>query len=125
MQFHYGPQRGRTLADSRPAWERLLFLDPNHLNALVHLGAIAASTGDHKALERISRRAIDLSRGGDSTVWMLGLRGYGLGDHADREELLTRLRQASDDSVNLTPIFVGSYLGDIPGAAQLDRKSVV
>ena len=119
VQFHFGPQRGRTLADSRPAWERVLFLDPNHLNALVHLGAIAASISDHKALERISRRAIDLSRGGDSTVWMLGLRGYGLGDHADREELLTRLRQASDDSVNLTLIFVGSYLGDIPGAAQL------
>ena len=119
VQFHYGPQRGRALADSRPAWERVLFLDPNHVNALVHLGAIAASTGEHKVLERTSRRAIDLSHGGDAAGSMLALRGYGLGDRTDREELLTRLRQASDYSVKLTLIFVGSFLGDIPGAAQL------
>ncbi len=119
VQFHSGPQRGRTLADSRPAWERVLALDPNHLNGLIHISAIAASIGHKKLLERATRRAIDQARGGDSAVWMLALRAFGLDDHDDREELFSLLRRASDDSVNLTLVFVGAYMGDISSAASL------
>jgi tetratricopeptide (TPR) repeat protein len=119
VQFHYGPQRGRTLDDSRSSWERVLSLDPNHLNGLIHISAIAASKGNRKVLERTSRRAIDQAQGGDSAAWMLALRAFGLGDQADREELFSRLRQANDDSVNLTLVFVGAFLADISGAAKL------
>ncbi|MBI4161377.1 MAG: protein kinase [Acidobacteria bacterium] len=117
--FHYGPQRGRSLADSRPAWERVLDLDPNHLNGLLHLAWIAASVGDRRGVERALRHGDHLILGTDASIWWLALGAFALGDASDREELLVRLGGVTDYSVNLTVIFVSAYAGDIRGAADL------
>ncbi|MFQ5702224.1 MAG: protein kinase [Acidobacteriota bacterium] len=42
LLFHHAPKRGTPLRKSRPIWKRILELAPDHINALVHLGAIAA-----------------------------------------------------------------------------------
>jgi tetratricopeptide (TPR) repeat protein/tRNA A-37 threonylcarbamoyl transferase component Bud32/TolB-like protein len=119
LQFHFGPLRGRPLADSSEAWERVLQLDPGHINAMVHLGAIGASRGDRDAVEAMAQRALDLGQRGDSAVWMLALRAFAVGNEAERDEVIGRLRKADDLSVNLTLIFIGAYLADIASASRL------
>src|SRR5262249_17186765 len=51
VQFHAGPLRGRPVTASAAAWERVVALDPDHVNGLVHLGSIAATRGDVAAFE--------------------------------------------------------------------------
>lgn len=117
--FHHGPMRGRSIVESRKAWERLHYLDPTHINALAHLGAIAASEGNRVEVESMTRRALDLSRGGDSAIWMRALKAFALGDRAGQKALMADLEKTSDYNIKLVLLFVGAYLGDINGAGML------
>jgi len=119
LQFHSGPLRGRSVAESRHAWERLLRLDPRHLSAIVHLVIIAASAGDLDELEVSARRALKLSPEGDSAAWMSALRYFARGGEDDRERAIDELRQASDHSVTWAARFVGANLRNLPGARKI------
>jgi tetratricopeptide (TPR) repeat protein len=116
MLTHHGPQRGRSLAESRGAWERLVELDPKHVSALVHLGAIAASLGEGDELHRLCRRVEALSPGSDSSLWMRALEAFADDDPAGRADVVARARRASDHTVTWVVRFVGAYLGDLDGA---------
>jgi tetratricopeptide (TPR) repeat protein len=124
IQFHAGPLRGRPIADSLPAWERVVALDPGHVNGLVHLAAIVASAGDRKGFERLSQRVLDLSPSGDAATWIRAVRAFALGDAAVQEVVESELRRASDQAVNWAIRAVAAYLGDLEGALRLTTAAI-
>jgi tetratricopeptide (TPR) repeat protein len=121
LQFHAGPLRGRPVSASAPAWERVVALDPNHVNGLVHLGSIAAARGDLQAFESLFRRLLVLSPSSDAAIWMRAVRAFGLGDAALQDEVEAELRSTRDVALYWTVRAVASYLGDFPGALRLSR----
>jgi tetratricopeptide (TPR) repeat protein len=124
VQFHAGPLRGRPMADSREAWERVVALDPDHVNGLVHLGAIAASCGDRATLETLVERVLALSPTGDAATWMRAARAFALGDAGGQDGVEAELRQASDRAVNWAVRAVAAYLGDLEGALRLTSAAI-
>ena len=119
LLFHHGPQRGRTICDSQAVWERLLELDPTHLSGLVHLTAVAATTGDLELLESCSRRAEEQAAGGESGLWVRALRHSALREEGAMQEVLQELRSSSDLSIAWATRFVGVFLGQADEARPL------
>ena len=124
VQFHAGPLRGRPMADSREAWERVIALDPEHVNSLVHLGAIAAGRGDRDTLETLVGRVLALSPTGDAATWMRAARAFALGDASGQDVVEAELRHASDRTVHWAVRAVASYLGDLEGARRLTSAAI-
>jgi hypothetical protein len=119
VQFHAGPLRGRPIADSAAVWERVVALDPGHVNGFVHLGAIAASAGDRAALESLVRRVLTLSPSGDAATWMRAVHAFALGDAAAQDEVGIELRRAGDMTANWAIRAVAAYLGDLEAGRRL------
>ncbi|MDQ3996349.1 MAG: protein kinase, partial [Gemmatimonadota bacterium] len=59
--FHYGPLGGRSIANSREAWERVLAFEPEHLGALYHLARVASVQGRRGELQLLTDRVLALS----------------------------------------------------------------
>jgi serine/threonine protein kinase/tetratricopeptide (TPR) repeat protein len=121
LLFHSGPHRGLRLRASQESWTRLLRLDKEHLPALVHLGAIAASVKDTNELARLTNRVLALAPNGDSALWMRTMQAFSLADPKKEEEVISDLHLASDLVVTWVVRFVGAYMGDLPGARRLTR----
>ena len=119
LLFHCGPQRGRPIAESREAWRRLLFLDPRHVNGLVHLAVIASSVGDLEELEATTDRILQLSPEGDAVSWVHAFRAFSRDDPSSQAEAMAELRQKSDYTVAFAAQFLGAYLGHAAGAHAL------
>ncbi|HEY3175966.1 MAG TPA: protein kinase [Candidatus Polarisedimenticolia bacterium] len=121
LLFHHSPPRGRPIATSREAWERLVFLDPGHVNGFVHLGVVAASLGDREEVERSIHRVMDLSPTGDLAAGMRAFRAFYFGDATGQEAILVELARASDYTVAFAVQFVGGFLGHHKGALAIAR----
>jgi tetratricopeptide (TPR) repeat protein len=124
VQYHAGPLRGRPMTASAPAWERVIALDPDHVNGLVHLGSIAAIRGDLQGFESLFRRLLRLSPAGDAAVWMRAVHAVALGDPAQQADVETDLRAARDVAVHWAVRAVASYLGDFAAALRLSRALI-
>jgi len=96
--FHANPLRGRGLAESRTAWERVLALEPDHLAALNHLVRIAAMQGDAERTVRLATRIQQEDPGSAQALEarVLGSLARGAaGGHRDLPDDLGAARPAS------------------------------
>jgi len=112
MLFHFGPHHGRPLTASREAWHRLIALEPGWAAAYVHLARIAAAEGDLRALDTLSRKALDLAPTGDRGLEMRMLRLALHADAAERERVVRDLRGAPDDVVGEAFWSAAAFLSD-------------
>ena len=119
VQFHAGPLRGRPVTASAPAWERVVALDPDHVNGLVHLGSIAVTRGDLAAFESLFRRLLLLSPGSDAALWMRAVRAFTSEDLALQDAVEAELPAARDIAAHWAVRAVGAYLGDFAAALRL------
>lgn len=114
IRFHYAPSRGRTIADSREAFERVLALDPAHEGARIHLARVAALERDLRALER---HAAELSRripGSQGVFEARSLLAFAARDSAAARSLAAELR--SEDSYVALGVLLGQFhVGDVEG----------
>ncbi|HYV85813.1 MAG TPA: protein kinase [Patescibacteria group bacterium] len=124
VQFHAGPLRGRPMTASAPAWERVVALDPHHVNGLVHLGSIAASRGDRTGFEGLFRRVLVLSPGSDAALWMRAVRAVATGDRSLQDAVEAELPAARDVAAHWAVRAVASYLGDFAAGLRLSRALV-
>jgi tetratricopeptide (TPR) repeat protein len=124
IQFHAGPLRGRPMADSRESWERVVALDPDHVNSLVHLGSIAAGRGDREGLEALVGRVLALSPTGDAATWMRAARAFAFSDAGTQDGVAAELLRASDRAVSWAVRAVAGYLGDLEGAFRLTAAAI-
>ncbi|MGI9075893.1 MAG: protein kinase domain-containing protein [Gemmatimonadaceae bacterium] len=128
VQFHYGPMTsGRSISESREAFERVLALEPEHIGALFHLARVAVVEGQHAELDSLVQRANRLGVEGDRALEMLALRAFTLRDTAAQERVIAGLRRGSDWTVftstsNVT-VFVEQSAGGERLAALLTAPS--
>ncbi len=119
VRFHYGPrERGRSIGESREAWERVLRLEPGNAGAALHLARVAAVEGKRQELDSLVRLVITLSPQGERVVEMEVLRAAVLGDSVAMARALADLRQASDLSLPLGVSNAVVYGGNYARAAE-------
>jgi len=124
LLFHWGPLRGRAIEESRQAWERLLMLDPKHVNAWLHIALIEARAGNTAGVDNAAERILALSPGGDPASWMRALRSFSSADEQERAPVMEELRRASDHNVTSAVRILGGYPGDPVAALQLAQLLV-
>ncbi len=119
--FHYGPQRGRSLVDSRGTWQRLLFLEPANVSAYYHLARIAALEGRHAELDSLVSRVVELTPESTRNVELRALRAFAVGDSIAQEEIKAQLA----DNWNTNALrSVARYTTDLAGAMSLARMEL-
>ncbi|HEU4631249.1 MAG TPA: BTAD domain-containing putative transcriptional regulator [Gemmatimonadaceae bacterium] len=99
--FHGTASDVDALARARASFERVLFYEPEHEEALQHLARIAAAAGDRAAVDSLTARVLARSTG-DIALEMAALRALALDDAAARARLLDRLARTPDNRVWLT-----------------------
>ena len=119
--FHYGPTLGRPVADARTPFERVLYFEPGHLNAMVHLARIAALERRPRGVDSLVGSILRLSPSSDRDLEMRTLRAYASGDVAAQERVQADVARASDGLLMLPVWDVAVYVGDLDGAATIAR----
>lgn len=119
LLFHHNPLRGRSPAEARQPFLRLLELERNNTAALVHLARIAALEGRLSDLDSHVRRYTELTPSGDRLWPMRSLRVFVLGDSVEVDRLIAEADGVSGATIALAIWDVALYGGDIRGGERL------
>ncbi|MDQ3996440.1 MAG: protein kinase, partial [Gemmatimonadota bacterium] len=117
--FHYGPLAGRSIADSREAWERVLAFEPEHLGALYHLARVASVERRRGELQLLTDRVLALSPQSERALEARALRAFSLGDPEEQDRVLAEVRVASDAVALSIMRIVATYTDNLAGAVAL------
>jgi tetratricopeptide (TPR) repeat protein len=74
--FHYGVWHGRSPAESRHAFERVLALDPWNSHAIIHLARLAALEGRTAELDSLARRYESRYRDAERNLEIAALQAF-------------------------------------------------
>jgi DNA-binding SARP family transcriptional activator/tetratricopeptide (TPR) repeat protein len=120
LLFQTNPLRGRSATEARGPLERVLALDPENEEALVHLARIASIEGDRAELDRLMQRLLTL--GSDTEVLETrAFRAFALGDRDAWKRVTRELLRDPPDVPPVTALQVATYLDDLDGAEQFAR----
>lgn len=119
--FHWGPLAGRAMAESRDAFERVLAVDPDHANALVHLARVAAVERREGDLRRWARRLETLDPDSWGAREARLLRDVAFGTPAERRAAI-RGASESPSTLEAALIAVAVYAQDVDAAVELARE---
>jgi tetratricopeptide (TPR) repeat protein len=119
--FHYRPDLGGSLSESREAWERVLEVQPDDVLSLTHLARVAAAERRTAELDSLVARTIRVGAGGDRILEMEALRAWAGDDAADQDRVEAQLREA-DDVVRFISIWDAAvFAGNLQGAGRIAR----
>jgi DNA-binding SARP family transcriptional activator len=114
IRFHYAPSRGRTIVDSREAFERVLELDPTQEGARLHLARIAALRRDLPTLDAHLRWLEARDPESHATFEARGLRAFAAGDAEAARRLTGDL--GAEDSYAVLGVLLGLFhVGETAG----------
>ena len=117
--YHHNWKRGRSLAESRRAWERVLALDPTYWPALQHLAEVAALEGRGPEADSLLGR---YERSVGTPHMMLAsraMRAYANGDAASRAALTRSLSADRGFFLTASIWYVAVFNRDIGSARTL------
>jgi tetratricopeptide (TPR) repeat protein len=97
--FHWGPLRGRSLRLSREAWEHLLYVEPDNISAIFHLGRVAALEGKRIEVDSLVRNGQRIASGSERAAELAPLRAAALGDAHEKQAALDALNKERDNNV--------------------------
>ncbi len=117
--FHYGPLQGRSPAEAREAWERVIRYEPGQGTAFLHLARIAVLEGNRVALDTLVRAFEQLDPEGARASDMRALRAFATGDRTARDAVLADLGRGSDRELVVALFYVGAFAGDLDGAGRI------
>lgn len=120
VQFHGNAVRGRSVTEARPAFERVLALEPRHRGALVHLLRIALFEGRGAAVDSLVARALPETPPFGHPELVL-LRAFAVGDAAARERAIAALDDADDEQVRMAGVRVALFAHDLAAAERITR----
>jgi DNA-binding SARP family transcriptional activator/tetratricopeptide (TPR) repeat protein len=89
--YHHNWKRGRSLSESRRAWQRVLALDPSYWPALQHLSEVAALEGRTAEADSLLGRYERSVGTAHMILASRALRAYAFGDSASRASILPAL----------------------------------
>ncbi len=119
--FHHNPRRGRSISESREAFERALRYDPEHVSALVHLARLAAFERRPAELDALVERVLRLSPAGDRALSVRALRAFALGNEIEKARTVTALGRARALAVGIAFTDIVLYSHDLAGSHRLAR----
>ncbi|MCY7380643.1 MAG: hypothetical protein LH467_15050 [Gemmatimonadaceae bacterium] len=122
--FHHNWKRGRSLAESRTAWERVLALDPTYWPALQHLAEVASLEGrvsEADSLLAQYERSVGTPR---AMLASRALRAFSLGDSLSRGSIATQLEHDRGFWLALSVWYVSVLGRNVEGARALARPFV-
>lgn len=120
LLFQTNPLRARSAAEARPIFERVLALDPENEEALVHLARIASIEDRREAMDSLMRRLLALG----TTTEVLetrAFRAFALGDRDAWKRVTRELMDHPPDVPAVTALQVATYLDDLEGAERFAR----
>lgn len=118
--FHDNPLRGRSATEARPAFERVLALDPSNGEALVRLARIASIEGDSTAADTLVQRALAVTP--DSEVIELrAFRAFALGDPGGQKRVTSELLDHHRGIPSVTVLDVAVFADDLAGSERFAR----
>jgi hypothetical protein len=116
--FHYNPTRGISLTESRPAFQRVIELDPKHVFARFHLARIEALEGNRARLDSLVDRVHEMQPQSERVLELLALRAVVNGDTAALKGVKARLERTPGISFNAA-FSVAVFARDLERAAEL------
>lgn len=119
--YHHNWKRGRSLAESRAAWERVLALDPKYWPALRHLSEVAALEGNGRQVDSLLGRYEQSVGARNMPITSLALRAYITGDAASRGAITARLAADRGFWLALSIWYVAVAAQNIDDAQRLAR----
>jgi serine/threonine-protein kinase len=119
--FHYGPMNGRSIGQSREAWERVLSFEPDHLGALYHLARVASVEQRRGELHLLTDRVLSLSPQSERALEARALRAFSIGDTEEQERVLADLGVASDSVALGIMRIVATYTDNLAGAIMVAK----
>jgi tetratricopeptide (TPR) repeat protein len=124
LLFHSNPLRGRSAAEAREPFERVIRLQPDHVAALVHLARIAGIAGRRDEMLALTDRVVRASPEGDQTLAMRALRVFAGDDRAAMAALAAELQGARAITVAIAFADVALYAKNLAGAEMLARSFI-
>jgi serine/threonine-protein kinase len=124
LLFHSNPLRGRSAAEAREPFERVIRLEPEHVAALVHLARIAGISGRRDEMLALADRVLRASPEGDQALAMRALRVFAGGDAAAMAALTAELQDARAITVAIAFADVALYARNLTGAEMLARSFI-
>ena len=115
LLFQGNPLRGRSATESRAAFERVLALDPDNEEALVHLARIASIEGRRGATDSLVRRLLALSPNTE-VLETRAFRAFALGDRDAWKRVTRELLDHPPRVPPMTALQVATSLNDLDGA---------
>ncbi|NIR53140.1 protein kinase [candidate division KSB1 bacterium] len=119
--FHYNPLHGRSFAEAREPFERVLFYEPQHTASFIHLARIAAAERKYSELDSLVQTYVNLYPSGGRVLSMLTLQAFSQDSPMQQQHLMNRLKEARDEDVALAVWNVGLYIEDLQAAERLMR----
>lgn len=117
--YHHNWARGRSLAESRRAWERVLALDPSYWPALQHLSEVAAVEGRWGQVDSLLDRYESSVGAEHMPVTSLAFRAFTTGDGASRDVIAARVSTDRGFWLTLSIWYVAVNARDVEGARRL------
>ena len=124
LLFHTNPLRGRSAVEARTPFERVMSLEPDHLQAITHLARIAALEGRHEQTLELIGRALRSGPDADQALPLRALRASAVGDAAGLAATLRELRSSRATTVASAFADIALYAGDLAGAEALAREFI-
>jgi tetratricopeptide (TPR) repeat protein len=115
LLFHDNPLRGRSATEARTPFQRVLALDPDDGEALVHLARIAYSQGRRVEVDSLMRRVLALAPRRD-VLELRAFRAFALGDRQGQKRVTNELLASPGAVPALTALQVAVYTDDLAGA---------
>ena len=122
LLFHLNPMRGRSAAEARKPFERVVALEPDHVGAMVHLARIAAIEQRRDEMLGLIARILRESPDGDQALAMRALRAHAARDTVGMETVARELESARAITVAIAFADVALYSGNLEGADALARR---
>jgi serine/threonine protein kinase/tetratricopeptide (TPR) repeat protein len=97
LLFFHNALRGRSHAEARPCFERVLAHQPNHILSLLYLSTIVTRAGDLPALDGLTERLLAVYPDGGLPAYPLVARAqhaFASGNPAAQDRILEELRHA-------------------------------
>ncbi len=120
--FHANPLRGRSIAEAREAWERVLALEPGNRFAVLHLARIAASQEDTTRLVALVKPISNLEPNGDRReLELAGWRALVLHARSEEDRVSEVLRRSNGLTQQNVIWQLATWSRDLAGSERLGR----
>ncbi len=122
IQSHYSHITGRSLAESREAWERTLELEPDLALAMWHLVRVEAVEGRLEALDELVERLLELTPEAERMHELNAIRAFVGGSVEQQEAVLVAIENLPDNVVTLIAWNLALVLDKPAGIAAVVRE---